>query len=356
MKVNAKYILSLDMHSPEKLKGLEQLLKNEELNDKLKQWFGVELVRCYQYQHKYDKALALYPTLLQRATKNPEEYYGFSTLWMYKWMIDNLCDISYFSKDIIENAVNDFEKYVLQMGYGQAVVYNYRYKVKKYMGYIDQAQELFKKYKALKTPSELDNCKACVVSDEVDFLLRQGEIKKAWKKAGPLLQRKLSCTSQPQALISNMLVYMVDEVPQSVEMIQDSFDFVLKELYKKDDRYTEIGYFLTKTNHHRQAVLWFDRQYPSIKENKDQDEQFYYYLRSWIAVHKARRLPTLKYWNYESIGEAREDLKNKCLQIAEAFNKRNENNYYTNLIKKEFDLVNTTKDVALKLRHLNKML
>jgi len=144
-----------------------------------------------------DERLAHFAWLLQYEQKNPTGYNTQTVMWYYKWVAGEFAENHHMPKERIELLFEDMTKRYTERQLGLGPVYSCQRDVYIAMG----EKELAQKYYELKIHAEqstMDDCHACLLNNNLNYLFFIGDYNEVFKQAQPLLDRQYGCSMVPK--------------------------------------------------------------------------------------------------------------------------------------------------------------
>ncbi|MFI7077751.1 hypothetical protein ACIBO1_10720 [Micromonospora sp. NPDC049903] len=189
--------------------ALEQLLRRADAADDRHLAFAVRIqgITTYIYGGEPAKSFVVFAWCLAEFDKDPQPYhqrYAQHLLWHFKHMVNGMLSFPEVPLDRTHAVLDDMERRYREGGHSLQAVYKYRYRVADHLGDREQAEEWYRKW--LTTPrDQLSDCAGCDPTTQVNHLTRTGRHDEAVALAEPVLSGRLSCTEQPQGILTALL-------------------------------------------------------------------------------------------------------------------------------------------------------
>jgi tetratricopeptide (TPR) repeat protein len=358
-------ILSLrfSRNDAEKVKACERIikeaqkLKNEEMEYLAKSVYMEAIV----FNNEPEKMLACFPWLLSVRDKNPEKYYYKELLWYYKWVINHITKFSSISKERIMNILNDMETRYVAAGYGTKTVVNYKRVIYQDLGEPELAEEAYNEWFGISESSDISNCTACVIDQEVEYLLWKGSYQEAIDKAEDLLNKKYSCAEVPEITYSKVLLSYacLGKFEEAVKIYELAVSALNKEKAYLED-YGRILIYLSLTQNYIKAKNAFSKQLPYALNSKCDYFVYQFYLGALIFLKSLLQQNKLEITlpenielsipntnNLFQVKDLYDFINNRMDSIIKNFNRRNGNNFFSNNKDKTLNLLKLSRKVNL---------
>ncbi|GIE32117.1 hypothetical protein Ait01nite_051620 [Actinoplanes italicus] len=143
--------------------------------------------------------------------RNPSPYHEGGThnlLWLFKNMVHSMTRFPELPLERTYAVLDDMERRYRESGHGLQPVYKHRYLVASHVGLTEEADEWFRKWQAAPR-NRLSDCAGCDPTTLVSHLADEGRFEEAAELAAPVLAGDLSCSEQPQSILSELMeVYL----------------------------------------------------------------------------------------------------------------------------------------------------
>jgi len=186
---------------------IEDALRRAEATGDERLTFAVrmELTSAYQHGGEPAKAFATFSRCLAEYDADPGRFGdGRRLLWHFKWMVHSLTLFPEVPLDRTYAVLDDMERRYRLGGHSLQAVYHYRHLVARHVGEEEAADEWYAKWHAAPR-DELSDCQGCDPTGKVRHLVRRGRHAEALELAAPVLGQELSCTEQPQSILTALL-------------------------------------------------------------------------------------------------------------------------------------------------------
>lgn len=126
-------------------------------------------------------------------------------LWYHKWVAESLVENADVSRDAIDSLFKSLDTLFQAENVGLRPSHQLRCRTAWMMGRNEEAQAHFDRWQA--TPAgKSDDCAACEVNAQVEFLLALSRIQEAMDAAAPLLRGNLHCEEVPAITFSRLMI------------------------------------------------------------------------------------------------------------------------------------------------------
>lgn len=338
--------------SPRKVELLEEAVRIADAHhDELTAMHvRLQLLDAATFGGKIERSIVAFGWILGYYDKNPDCIDLHTLLWRYKWIVANVVGFTTVGKQRIYEMEEDIERRFLENGFSLQVVHEKRFENAKWMGDRERAKTYFEKWLQSERDS-LSDCLACDQNHRVEAFAYFGQLHEALEAAEPLLQGRMSCRTMPQVTYA-MLILPAIEL-QNADLAEQLFKDGYHQIQGKDNFLREAAqhlYYLVWTNRLDEAVDCFWEHLP-ISRNLMVDShnlQFQHAASclfqalgtSNVQVRQATLL-TEELSNKNSVPatELLDMSQKEVDRLTKAFDKRNENDYWSNRIAKVSNLV-----------------
>lgn len=277
----------------------------------------------YAFQFHLLKWLLAHYVELYNANKEEEtrKAYGRKIshcLWVFKWIVGSLpCDLNANQEDIA-NALAYMRGIYADFERSPAMVEKARLEQAIFMGDVQSAPRYFEAWQAAEQDDSAD-CKACEVSSRVKYYYFIGDYEKALETAQPLLAGEMDCSEVPHvsyaAIIGSFMQlgqfeeakYWLDWAVDHIRKEGEMFYYLLPELLQLA---IPLG-----MKAFAEEIL--DELHAEIKDRVRNNHFYYFQYLMAIEPFSPKTRETIQ-------------------KVAEAFDERNSNNYYQNMIRFRF--------------------
>lgn len=193
-----------------KLAVLEQAVRVADTREDIEQGFKareeiVELCTFYGYPVK---ALVAFSWLVGMKDKYPDLLSGYSLLWKYKYILNNITSFPEITRTQIENLLEEMRVSYAAAGYSDRTYYSYKNRVLRSLGDVEESLEYYKRYQTMER-DRMSDCRACEQADEVSMQLYLDKDEELLKAAEPILTEKLNCHESLQMNIPKVLISLL---------------------------------------------------------------------------------------------------------------------------------------------------
>ncbi|MFG2056381.1 hypothetical protein ACGFI9_20395 [Micromonospora sp. NPDC048930] len=196
-------------YGPGQIAALEQLLRRADVSDDRHLAFAARITgtTAYVYGGEPAKSFVTFSWCLAEYDRDPQPYhqrYTHQLLWFFKYMVTAMLKFPELPLDRTYAVLDDMERRYRESGHTLQAVYKHRYLVASHLGAEEEAAEWYRRW--MTTPRDaLSDCAGCDPTTQVEHLSRSGRYDEAVALAEPVLAGRLSCTEQPQAILTALL-------------------------------------------------------------------------------------------------------------------------------------------------------
>ncbi|MGW0434623.1 hypothetical protein ACWDV4_19055 [Micromonospora sp. NPDC003197] len=189
---------------------VEQLIRQADAAGDEEMAFAARMLgtNAYVYGGEPVKSFVTFSWCLADFDRNPRPYhqqYLHNLLWHFKYMINALLNFPEVPLDRTYAVLDDMERRYRAGGHSPQAVYKYRHRVARHLGDVEQAEEWYRKW--ITTPrDDLSDCAGCDPSAQATYLAENGRDEEAIALAEPVLAGRLSCSEQPQGILTSLLL------------------------------------------------------------------------------------------------------------------------------------------------------
>ena len=330
---------------PEKIAVLEEAVRHADAAGDVRLQYTAreDFVEAAYFGGAPDKAIVAYSWCLAQFDRRPGEFDEWRLLWRYKWMINVITDFPQIPKSQIYEMLEDMERRFRRGGYGLRSIYQYRYRIARFMGERDEAIRNYRRAQAERTDAVSD-CQACRIDEQVSFHVYEGNDSLALDVARPLVDMRYFCRTVPERTFARLLLPLL-----RLGRWDDAADY-----HRRGYRLAEArthGSIEYVSDHIVYLSLNFDasgalrlvaKHYRWSESNHNPHERFIFYRAAWLAlevragagVHtvELRLPPTFPLYEeggrYET-ARLRDWFASRALDLARKFDERNGNDYFT---------------------------
>lgn len=192
---------------PEKTRLCEQAVRAAEQvkDDKSKYYALQDLIEVLVFSGYPEKALVQFGWCIAKCDQQPELYPLETILWKYKWMVEGAAKLPSISKNQLEQLLNNMQQHYQQAGYSLRPVLHSKALLAYHMGEIDKSLQSLQQSQGLSKDRYTD-CNACVNDFRVSVLTAAKQDKTAFSAADIILQGHSRCTEVPHLTYSALLL------------------------------------------------------------------------------------------------------------------------------------------------------
>ncbi|NES15929.1 MULTISPECIES: hypothetical protein [unclassified Micromonospora] len=196
-------------YGPGQIAALEQLLRRADVSDDRHLAFAARITGTTAYVHGGEpaKSFVTFSWCLSEYDRDPQPYhqrYTHQLLWFFKYMVTAMLKFPELPLDRTYAVLDDMERRYREAGHTLQAVHKHRYLVAAHLGAEEEAAEWYRRW--MTTPRDaLSDCAGCDPTTQVEHLARIGRHDEAVALAEPVLAGRLSCTEQPQAILTALL-------------------------------------------------------------------------------------------------------------------------------------------------------
>ncbi|MGI5212548.1 hypothetical protein [Plantactinospora sp. CA-290183] len=162
---------------------------------------------AYVYGGEPARSFVTFSWCLADFDRDPKPFhrrYEHNLLWYFKYMVNALLNFPEVPLDRTRSVLDDMERRYREGGHSLQAVYKHRHRVARHLGADEEAAEWYRRWTT--TPrDDLSDCAGCDPSSQIDYLSSTGRHEEAVALAEPVLAGRLSCTEQPQGVLTALL-------------------------------------------------------------------------------------------------------------------------------------------------------
>ncbi|MGW4498534.1 hypothetical protein ACWENR_07945 [Micromonospora sp. NPDC004336] len=199
--------------------AVEQLLRRVDAADDRELAFvtRMQATTAYVYGGEPAKSFVTFSWCLAEFDRDPQPYhqrYAHQLLWHFKYMVTGLLRFPEIPLDRANAVLDDMERRYREGGHSLQAVHKHRFQVADHLGDAEAAEHWYRLWQT--TPrDELSDCAGCDPTTQVQYLADTGRHAEAVALAEPVLAGRLSCTEQPQAILTALLLpYLHTDRPE----------------------------------------------------------------------------------------------------------------------------------------------
>ncbi len=310
-----------------------------------------ELIDAAIFGGESEKAIVAFSWMISKQKENPELINTYEFMWKYKWILGYICSFPNITRKQIDAIFADAADFYQANDASLRPIYKNLCSLEMSSGNNEKAVEFYKKWQSAVSDDHSD-CVACEVNMQVDYQAFYKNDERALEIAKPILNGKMKCAEVPHATYGHILMPLIRL--KRFEEAEESFNKGYKMVSKNGDFLAEVINhlrFLVLANKTKNAIRLFEKHLIWALEAKQLDERFNFYNVAWLLFDKLEsdgetsiklRLPNLfEYYSdkgiYE-IAELKAAFEKDLRIIADMFDKRNGNKYYSEKILQNKDL------------------
>jgi len=189
----------------EKVKLLLQAIKIADENDDVEWGYDLRLMLIETERDVLftKESIPAFAWILEVCDAHPDLFAETDFLWQYKWMMADLYDNPYVSKDQVHAALEDFKLRLQRNGYGLRAYYNELYSDALVQKDAALIQEYGEKLKTV-TRDQMSDCEACEMDAEVSATFALQGFEQGHEQALPLLEKQYTCVHVPMRTLANL--------------------------------------------------------------------------------------------------------------------------------------------------------
>ncbi len=199
---------------PEELALLKELLAlAQELGDEeLEYQTRGALIPSANFLGDTDTFLSSFAWCLAQHDADPQRFpaktgwsYGADLMWCYKWVIGSLAASPVFSREQVEAALADMTDHYRQAGLGQGGLLVARFSAAWRLGDMQKVESL--RRALITTPrDDYSDCEACTRGTLIECALHLHDDQEAFRLLDEMLDQRLRCEEQPASAMGSVLV------------------------------------------------------------------------------------------------------------------------------------------------------
>lgn len=190
--------------------AVEQLIRQVDADGDQELAFAARMLAtsAYIYGGEPAKSFVTFSWCLADFDRNPRPHHQRQVrtlLWHFKHMVNALLNFPEVSLDRTYAVLDDMERRYRDGGHSLQAVYKYRHLVARHRGVESEAEEWYRRWTTAPR-DELSDCAGCDPSGQVGHLAAIGQAEAAVALAEPVLAGRLTCSEQPQGILTNLLL------------------------------------------------------------------------------------------------------------------------------------------------------
>ena len=341
-------------HSPAKVALLEEAARIADTVGEPPWSYGIrmEIIETGCFGGMHEKALVAFSWCLAAYDRDPEEYDEEDILWRYKWILDHMPAYPQISREQIVGMQDDFTRRLLAVDSSPRPAEYLRWSNLMRMGDLDQARGSYERWKD--QPEDwLEDCGACEADKTVELMIRLHRDDDAMKAAKPLLEGRMGCAEVPHLTYGNIIRPLMRQgndadaatmLDKGYRMISGNSEFLRG--------VAEQFIFLARTRDFRKGVPRLEKHLPWAVATSDIDaaQRFYEAVgllleamakegkKSQRRFRLPEQLPCTVEDEQYNVAELAGWFASEAAKLADQFNRRNGNDYYTQLTHENREL------------------
>jgi cellulose synthase operon protein C len=225
--------------------------------------------KAYIYGGEPAKAFVTFSWCLGEFDRAPAPYHGrwgHTLLWYFKNMVSQMTSFPEIPAERIRAVLDDMERRYREGGHSLQAVYKYRYVLARHVGDEDAVATWYERWQT-GTRDELSDCEGCDPTGKARHLVDLHRDEDAIAVAEPVLAGRLTCTEQPQNMLSTIMdsYVRVGRADEAVDAHRRAYRLVRASLADLGDIGEHIAFCARTGNEHRgleilqRHVDWLDR-------------------------------------------------------------------------------------------------
>jgi tetratricopeptide (TPR) repeat protein len=297
----------------------------------------LDIIRDEKETSRCIESIPAFSWILDVCEENPELFNDDSFLWEYKWMLSSVRRNSGVSMSQIETIYKDFKVRLKENGYSLRSYYTAKAHLAFFINDLGNA-EFYIKSRNKELKDEMSNCPACELDDEIELELRKGNFDNAIALTNTMTNKKLTCDHMPFACYCNCLKYFMEagKMRHAIEYYKKAeteFDKL-----ENASQIVEVGILIQFLTLYDVEKAWeFFEQYAhwAVKSEEYFDFIFSVSVLPLLRETETKVLnmhPSLEWFRGDNTYNIKEIFKfyfKKAKALAQSFDKRNENTYFT---------------------------
>lgn len=171
--------------------------------------FDARMTATEAYQRGGERArtFVTFAWCLAEFDRHPDRYQDWyhQLLWYFKYVVTSLTSFPEVPLDRTYAVLDDMQRRYQAGGHSLHAVYQYRWRVAAHIGDGEAADHWYQKWFTAPR-DELSDCQGCDPTGKVAHLAARGRDEEAVALAKPVLERVLTCSEQPQSILTELLV------------------------------------------------------------------------------------------------------------------------------------------------------
>ena len=269
---------------PQKIAVLEEAVRLADASGDLALRYTAreDLVQAAYFGGSPEKAIVAYSWCLAQFDRHPERFDEWRILWRYKWMVNVIIEFPQIPLTQIYEMLDDMARRFRAGGYSLRPVFQYRYRIARFLGERELAEEHYCPTQA-EQPDTASDCAACRIDEQVAYHVYIGRDLRALELAAPLFDRRLGCRTVPQRTYSRLLLPLLrlGRDAQALDFHQRGYQMVRDETGLLEYLSEHLVYLAVAGDAEAAARL-FEKHYPLLEVNRNVFECFTFERAAWV--------------------------------------------------------------------------
>jgi tetratricopeptide (TPR) repeat protein len=278
--------------------------------------------------------------------KNPNYLNNWYNLFHYKWILGGIDSFPEISSGKIKELYRDMKQRFRENGFNLNPYYGLKCLYHTRKGNIKKATKFYKKWIDIPL-DKMGDCKACYYSHQITYHIFVKDYNKAIEVFNYIFENNLKCTNVPGPIYSEFLIpYLeIGKLKEAKEFHEKGYAAVSNNFEYID--HIALHMLFSAITNLDEAVEIFQKHIGWALETTDKLSQFYFHLSSWVLFERLKKFGHISLkiklkgernifekHNLDDISDVVAWFKDKTLDLADKFDKRNGTSYYNNLINK----------------------
>ncbi len=333
---------------------LEEMIRKADAVKDIYWGYGLrmELIDIATFGGYKEKGLVAFSWCLGQLDQHPDEFDEHDVLWKFKWMLEQMPNYAHIDSQKIAGLQDDMARRLEQGGYSPRPVHYLRWSNAMRMGDFDKAQAEVELWQSSQR-DELADCQACEEDKYIEWLGRTDRSEAAVQKAEELMNGKLSCAEVPELTFGHIIrsYWRLGRI-RDLKSKQKRWYRRIKDNREFLSGAAEHLLFVSATGDLPTALAMFEHHAPWIADTTNEDHKFRFYAATSVLFDKLatespagvkvqvpKELAVFRADSNYSPRDLAQWFRAEAESLAGQFNRRNGNNYYTDLLTEADDLV-----------------
>lgn len=328
----------------DKIKLLKQAISIADANNDL-DW-GYELRFDLMYEEKGTShcidSIPAFVWIMNTVDANPVLFEESEILLRYKWMLAAVQRSTSFPLEQIYSIREDFKQRMERNGHGLYTYYNLLHQWYLIIGDSDKARE-YQELRNAEQPDNISYCLACDIDTDAELELLDKNWDKAITVADDLLSGRETCFYEPFSVLSKMVYHFTKNRDDRAGIYYQKAEDALSELESTEPyNLLNIAYIILYAGLYQKERAWQLFELYSKWDVNSEDYYAFYFASSLLPLFKdrgERKLsisPELPYFSEDETYDTQvlyNYYLNRASQLADRFDKRNGNSYFTQTLE-----------------------